>query len=58
VLEAYGVGAVRDPSGKLEHVVVTLLIDPDGRVQKRYFGLDHSAADYVRDLSAATQSGA
>lgn len=54
VLESYGVGRVREPDGKLEHVVVTFLIDPQGVIVKRYFGLDHDADVYVRDLEATS----
>ena len=32
--------------------MVTFLIDPDGRIAKRYFGLDHHADDLLRDLVA------
>ena len=40
------------PGGEIQHVVVTFLIDPDGRIAKRYFGLDHHADDLLRDLVA------
>lgn len=51
VLRSYGVGTVLEPDGELEHVVVTFLIDDEGRIRKRYFGLDHDVAEYLRDLA-------
>jgi len=33
--------------------VVTFLIDAEGRITKRYFGLDHDADELLRDLEAA-----
>ena len=51
VLRSYGVGTVPEPNGEIQHVVVTFLIDAGGRIQKRYFGLDHDADEYLRDLA-------
>lgn len=51
VLRSYGVGVVRDADGEIQHVVVAFLIDPNGRITKRYFGLEHQTSDYLRDLS-------
>jgi len=50
VLASYGVGSVPTPEGTIEHVVVTFLIDGQGRVLKRYFGLNHDVEEYLRDL--------
>lgn len=51
VLKRYGVGVVRGSDGSdIQHVVVTFLIDPQGRITKRYFGLDHDTGEYLRDL--------
>lgn len=55
VLQSYGVGTVPSTNGEIEHVLVSFLIDPDGRITKRYFGLDHPVDTYLRDLGAATQ---
>jgi protein SCO1/2 len=52
VLASYGVGTVLEPNGEIRHVVVTFLIDPEGRIAKRYFGLDHAPDDFLRDLAA------
>jgi cytochrome oxidase Cu insertion factor (SCO1/SenC/PrrC family) len=53
VLRSYGVGTVVEPDGELQHVVVTFLIDAQGRITKRYFGLDHDAGEDLRDLRQA-----
>jgi protein SCO1/2 len=48
----YGVGSVRLASGEIQHVVVSFLIDAEGRIAKRYFGLEHHGDDLARDLAA------
>ena len=53
VLQGYGVGTVPEPDGDIQHVVVTFLIDGEGRIAKRYFGLDHDVDEFLRDLAAA-----
>jgi protein SCO1/2 len=53
VIRRYGVGTARLPNGEIQHVVVTFLIDAEGRIAKRYFGLEHHADDLARDLAAA-----
>jgi protein SCO1/2 len=55
VLQSYGVGTVLEPNGEIQHVVVTFLIDAQGQIRKRYFGLDHDADEFLRDLTAAAQ---
>jgi len=52
VLARYGVGKMPAPGGEIQHVVVSFLIDPEGRIAKRYFGLEHHADDLARDLAA------
>jgi protein SCO1 len=52
VVQRYGVGSVRLASGEIQHVVVSFLIDAEGRVVKRYFGLEHHGDDLARDLAA------
>jgi len=53
VLRGYGVGRARKPDGEIDHLVVTFLIDGDGRIMRRYVGLDHEAETIGRDLRAA-----
>jgi protein SCO1/2 len=55
VLQSYGVGTVPSTNGEIEHVLVSFLIDDQGRIAKRYFGLDHPSDEFLRDLDAATQ---
>ena len=51
VLRAYGVGSARTPDGQIEHVVATFLIDGQGRIVRRYIGLEgHDPAELLRDL--------
>jgi protein SCO1/2 len=52
VTRAYGVGTTRGDDGELEHVVATFLIDPEGRIVKRYLGLEHDAAEVSADIEA------
>jgi protein SCO1/2 len=52
VLKSYGVGSARTPDGNIEHVVVTFLIDGDGKIARRYIGLDgHDPKEMVRDVT-------
>ena len=50
VLDNYGVGSVRSENDDIEHIVVTFLIDSEGRIAYRYLGLEHGADDLVADL--------
>ncbi|HKA13486.1 MAG TPA: SCO family protein [Myxococcota bacterium] len=61
VVRAYGVGRVRSPSGEIEHTIATFLIDREGRIVRRYLGLDHEPdamrADLERVLPAEARPG-
>lgn len=51
VIRSYGVGSAKAPDGQIEHVVATFLIGPDGRIERRYIGLDgHDPKEIVRDI--------
>ena len=50
VLSDYGVGSGVGANGEIEHLVITFLIDADGRIQKRYLGLEHTPEAIVADL--------
>ena len=52
VLAAYGVGTTRSADGDVEHLLATFLIDPAGRILKRYIGLDHDPKAIIADLEA------
>lgn len=48
VLQAYGVGSARQPDGTIAHLVVTFLIDPEGRIVERFIGLEGHDPNQVR----------
>lgn len=52
VARAYGVGSLRQPDGEIDHVVATFVIDPEGRIVRRYLGLEHEVEAIRRDLLA------
>ena len=53
VLRDYGVGvAPGEALDEIAHVVVTFLVDAEGNVARRWFGLDHRSGDVVRELTA------
>lgn len=60
VLRAYGVGSTPGEGGEIVHVVATYLIDAQGRIAKRYVGLEHHADDLREDVErvARAASGA
>ena len=49
VVRRFGVGTLRTPDGAIDHVVATFVVDRDGRIAKRFLGLEHS----VDELRAA-----
>jgi len=54
VLRAYGIGAGRNGGGEIEHLVATFLINPEGRITRRFLGLEHS----TKTLQTALQRAA
>lgn len=50
VVRSFGVGTLRKPDGEVEHLVVTFLVDPQGRIAERYIGLEHDAETLRSDL--------
>ncbi|MCZ6714085.1 MAG: redoxin domain-containing protein [Deltaproteobacteria bacterium] len=50
VLTDYHIGTTREQNGTLAHVVVTFLIDPEGRIARRYIGLEHPPEKILADL--------
>jgi protein SCO1/2 len=59
VLRAYGVGSARQPDGTIAHLVVTFLIDDEGRIVQRYIGLDDHDPKQVRtDLERVAAASA
>jgi protein SCO1 len=57
VIKAYGVGSARQADGIIAHLVVTFLIDGEGRIAHRYIGLEEvDPAVLRRDLEALARS--
>ena len=53
MLKSYGVGSVASADGMtIDHRVATFLIDPKGRIAKRYLGLDHTPEQLAKDVQA------
>jgi protein SCO1/2 len=52
VLERYGVGATPGENGEIEHLVITYLIDAEGRIARRFAGLEHRAETLAAALEA------
>jgi protein SCO1/2 len=50
VLKDYYIGTIRQDDGALDHLVVTLLIDAEGQVARRYLGLEHPPEKILADL--------
>ncbi len=50
VVKRFGVGSVLQPDGEIDHLVATFLIDAEGRIARRYIGLDHDVEKLRRDL--------
>jgi protein SCO1/2 len=58
VLHRYGVTAEPDPAlDEIEHLVVTFLIDADGRVAKRYFGPTAAVGEIAGRITQVFRSG-
>jgi protein SCO1 len=52
VVRRWGVGSLRAADGTIEHTVATFLVDGNGRIAKRWLGLQQSV-DEMRDQIAA-----
>ncbi len=50
VLRAFGVGKQPGKDGEIDHLVATFLLDPEGRIARRWIGLDHGADEILADL--------
>jgi protein SCO1/2 len=55
VVAAYGVGTQPGKDGEIDHLVASFLIDAQGRIVKRYLGLEHEADQIARDLAEAAE---
>ncbi len=56
VLQAFGVGRTLGEGDQIEHTVITYLVDGEGRIVKRYFGLLHEPEALARDVVTLVDS--
>jgi protein SCO1 len=52
VIARYGVASTPGENGEIEHLVITYVIDAEGRIARRFAGLEHRAETLVRELAA------
>lgn len=52
VIARYGVAPMPGKNGEIEHLVITYLIDAEGRVARRFAGLEHRADALVAAIAA------
>jgi protein SCO1/2 len=52
----YGVAPTPSASGEIEHLVITYVIDAEGRIARRFAGLDDRAETLVAAIAAVTGS--
>jgi protein SCO1/2 len=52
VVKRFGVGTLRAADGTIDHVVATFLIDPQGRIVKRWLGLETGVDERRADIAA------
>jgi protein SCO1/2 len=52
VIQAYGVGTMRREDGQIDHLVATFLIDPEGKIARRFIGLEHEPEQLRRELES------
>jgi protein SCO1/2 len=55
VLRRYGVGAKPGNDGEIDHLVITYLIDREGRIARRFAGLEHRPETLVAALAAVAR---
>ncbi len=56
ILFAFGVGTVPGEGDQIEHTVITYLVDGQGRIVKRYFGLLHEPTALAADVVTLVDS--
>lgn len=50
ILRDYHVGTIRQPDGTLDHLVITFLIDREGKIARRYLGVKQSDEEILAHL--------
>jgi len=56
VVRSYAVGKTRDAEGAIEHLTVSLLVNGDGKIVRRYLGMEHQAGEIAADLAALART--
>lgn len=60
VVKRFGVGTLRASDGQIDHVVATFLIDPQGRIERRWLGLENGVEERrheIADLAGTPAAG-
>jgi protein SCO1/2 len=55
VTARYGVATMPGENGEIEHLVITYLIDAEGRIARRFAGLEHRAETLVGAIAAVAR---
>jgi len=50
VVKRFGVGSVREPDGTIDHLVATFVVDGEGRIARRFVGLEHAPDEVLAAL--------
>jgi protein SCO1/2 len=56
VVKRWGVGTLRTPDGTLDHAVATFLVDPNGRIARRWLGLEAPVGEMRAQVTALAES--
>ena len=51
VVKRFGVGTLRAADGQIDHVVATFLVDPQGRIVRRWLGLENGAEERRAEIA-------
>jgi protein SCO1/2 len=51
VVRRYGVGTLRAADGTIDHLVATFLVDANGRIARRWLGLDHTVDEMRAEIA-------
>lgn len=51
VVRRYGVGTLRAADGTIDHLVASFVVDPNGKIARRWLGLDHTQDEMRADLA-------
>jgi protein SCO1/2 len=51
VVRRYGIGTLRAADGTIDHLVASFLVDGNGKIARRWLGLDHSLDEMRADIA-------